>query len=93
VYSFATCFHAGILRGLFDPENAGDMYFETSLDFQRTTWRYIPEVSILQNVIDLQFFCIPQRPDRLRDPPQLPMQWVLGTLPSGVKRLGRESDK
>jgi hypothetical protein len=25
---FVTCFHAGILFGLFDPEDAGDMFLQ-----------------------------------------------------------------
>jgi hypothetical protein len=42
----ATCFHAGILLGLFlDPEDGGEML----LDFQRTTWRYITDDSTLHN--------------------------------------------
>jgi hypothetical protein len=42
--SITTRFHAGILLGLIDPEDGG----ETSVDFQRTTRRYIPEDSTLQ---------------------------------------------
>jgi hypothetical protein len=40
-------FHAGILLGLFDPEDWGDMFPRNGW-LQRTTWRYIPEVSTLQ---------------------------------------------
>jgi hypothetical protein len=42
----ATCFHYGILRCLFD---TGDGGCETSVDFQRTTRRYIPEDSTHHN--------------------------------------------
>jgi hypothetical protein len=44
-----TCFHACILLVLFDPEDRGDLPPETSLDFERTTRRYIPEDSIRHN--------------------------------------------
>jgi hypothetical protein len=40
----ATCFHAGILLGLFDSEDRGSV---TLVNFQRTTRRYIPEDSTL----------------------------------------------
>jgi hypothetical protein len=43
-------FHAGFLLGLFfGPEYGGDMFLETSVDFQRTTRRYIPEDRTLHN--------------------------------------------
>jgi hypothetical protein len=43
----ATCFHAGMLLGLLDPEDGGDS--ETSLDFQGTTRCYIPGDNTLHN--------------------------------------------
>jgi hypothetical protein len=45
---FATCYHPGILLGFFDPKDGGDMFYDTSVDFQRTTRRYIPEDSTFQ---------------------------------------------
>jgi hypothetical protein len=37
--------HAGFLLDiLFDPEEGGDILLKTSIDFERTTRRYIPEI-------------------------------------------------
>jgi hypothetical protein len=36
--------HDDFMLGLlFDPEYGNDMFLEMSVDFQRTTWRYVPE--------------------------------------------------
>jgi hypothetical protein len=43
----ATFFQASIFLGLFDTEDGGDMFLRNSIDFQRTTWRYIPDDSNL----------------------------------------------
>jgi hypothetical protein len=41
------CFHAGILLGLFDPKDGGDMFVRNFGYFQWITWRYIPEDNAL----------------------------------------------
>jgi hypothetical protein len=45
----ATCFHAAISLGLFDPEDGGDMFLWNVFDFQQASRRYIPEDSSLHN--------------------------------------------
>jgi hypothetical protein len=45
----ATCFHAGFLFGLFNPEMEAIYSSETSVDFQRITRRYIEEDSTFHN--------------------------------------------
>jgi hypothetical protein len=46
----STSFHAAVLFGLFYPEYGGDMFSETSIDFQQATRRYIPEDSTFQRI-------------------------------------------
>jgi hypothetical protein len=46
----ATWFHAGILLGLSDPEDGGNMLLRNVGYFQRTTRRYIPEDSTLEDL-------------------------------------------
>jgi hypothetical protein len=47
--------HAGFLLGLFfDPEDGGNMFLRHVVDFERTTWRYIPGDRTLHY---LQIFC------------------------------------
>jgi hypothetical protein len=44
--------HGGFLLGLFfNPEVGGDMFPEMSVDFQWTTWCYIPDDRTLQKYI------------------------------------------
>jgi hypothetical protein len=45
----ASClFHADFLLGLlFNSENGGDLFLQTSVHFQRATWRYVLEGIIL----------------------------------------------
>jgi hypothetical protein len=45
----ATYLHTGILFGLFDHEDGGDVFSKTSFDFKWATWHYIPEDRILHN--------------------------------------------
>jgi hypothetical protein len=40
--------HAGFLLG-FNSEDGGDIFLRKSVDFQRATWRYIPEDETLYN--------------------------------------------
>jgi hypothetical protein len=46
--TLATCFHADVFRGLYDPEDGGDFPLKRRLTFNGLTRRYIPEDSILQ---------------------------------------------
>jgi hypothetical protein len=99
----ATCFHANIFLGLFDPEDRGDMFLRKVVDFQRTT-----RISIRDSVVGIAtsyelddrgvgvrvpigsiIFSPPRRPDRLWSPPNL--QCVPVALSPGVKRPGREA--
>jgi hypothetical protein len=42
--------------------------------------------------VGARIFSSPRRPYRLWGSPNLPIQWVLGTLSPGLKRPGREPD-
>jgi hypothetical protein len=45
----ATCFHAGILIALFDPEDGGDMFLRKFGRRSRDYRRYIPQESTLRS--------------------------------------------
>jgi hypothetical protein len=87
-----TCFHADFLPGLFfDPEDGGDMFLQTLVHFQLTTWHYIPEGRTLrdhrcENLISVIIKCF-SWPSRHMPVQDLNTEWLVQWKHSTVRPL------